>query len=94
MKLHIIQFSPGSFKIALMKEAVSTSETSPNFQQTVQRNMSEDIQLHIHRCNNQKSHVKNKNILRIARVKCDEFQKYDVLTGSLLHEYVSYIRCC
>jgi hypothetical protein len=38
-----------SIIIALMMEAVSTSETSVNFYQTTRRNIPEDSHLHTHR---------------------------------------------
>jgi hypothetical protein len=45
--------------IALMMEAVSTSETSVNFYQTTGRNAPEDSHLHIRRRENLKSQVIN-----------------------------------
>jgi hypothetical protein len=43
--------------IALMMEAVSTSETSVNFYQTIQRNIPEDNHLHTRRRENLRSHT-------------------------------------
>jgi hypothetical protein len=43
--------------IALMMEAVSTSETSVNFYQTILRNIPEDSRLHTRRRENLKSHI-------------------------------------
>jgi hypothetical protein len=43
-------------EIALMMEAVGTSETSANFYQTTQRNIPEDGNLHTRRRENLKSH--------------------------------------
>jgi hypothetical protein len=42
--------------IALMMEAVSTSETSVNSNQTIQRNIPEDSHLHTRRPENLKPH--------------------------------------
>jgi hypothetical protein len=42
--------------IALMMEAVSTSETSVSIHQTTRRNIPENSHLHIRRCENLKSH--------------------------------------
>jgi hypothetical protein len=42
--------------IALMMEAVSTSETLVNFYQTIRHNVPEDSHLHIRRHENLKSH--------------------------------------
>jgi hypothetical protein len=49
--------------IALMMEAVSTSETSVNFYQATRRNIEEDIHLHTRRRENLKSHLKYVSIL-------------------------------
>jgi hypothetical protein len=43
---------------ALIMGAVSISETSVNFCETIQRNIAEDSHLHIHRRENLKSHLK------------------------------------
>jgi hypothetical protein len=43
-----------------MMEAASTSETLINFYQTTQRNNPQDSHLHIHRCENLKSHLKGR----------------------------------
>jgi hypothetical protein len=45
---------PLSGLIALMMEAVSTSETSVSFYQTTRRNIAEDSHLHTHRRENLK----------------------------------------
>jgi hypothetical protein len=42
--------------IALMMEAIRTSETSVNFNVITQRYISEDSKLHTRRCENLKSH--------------------------------------
>jgi hypothetical protein len=47
--------------IALKMEAVSTSEMSLNFYQTIQRNIREDSHLHTHRRENLKSHPVSEN---------------------------------
>jgi hypothetical protein len=46
-----------SIVIALMMEAVNTSETSVNFYQTTQHNIPEDSHLHTCRRDNPKSHL-------------------------------------
>jgi hypothetical protein len=43
--------------IALMMEAVRTSETSVNFNVTTRRYILQDSKLHIHRRENLKSHI-------------------------------------
>jgi hypothetical protein len=52
-------------KIALMMEAVSTSETSVNFYQTTRRYNPEDSHLHIRRRENLKSNV----LISLCRVQ-------------------------
>jgi hypothetical protein len=47
---------PPIIKIALMMEAVSTSETSVNIYQTARRNIPEETRLHTRRCENLKPH--------------------------------------
>jgi hypothetical protein len=42
--------------IAVVMEAVSTSEASASFHETARRNIPEDIHLHTSRCENLKSH--------------------------------------
>jgi hypothetical protein len=53
--------STGMFRhvvlVALMMEAVSTSETSANFYQTTWRNIPEDSRLHTNLCDNLKHHA-------------------------------------
>jgi hypothetical protein len=45
--------------MALVMEAVSTSETSVNFYETTRRNIPKDSHLHIRRCENLKSNFEN-----------------------------------
>jgi hypothetical protein len=54
------KFSGKACSVALMMEAVSTSETSVNFYHTTRRSISQDGQVCACRCQNQKSHQQMK----------------------------------
>jgi hypothetical protein len=56
--------------IGLMKETVSTSETSVSFYQTTLRNIPEDYHLHTRRRENLKSHKTTKLTLPVGQALC------------------------
>jgi hypothetical protein len=61
--------------IALMMEAVSTSQTSANFYQTTRRNIPEDSHLHIRRRKKLKSHKHSLVVVRLLAQRIEEILK-------------------
>jgi hypothetical protein len=67
--------------IALMMEAVNTSETSVSFYQATRRNIPEDSHLHTHRRKNLKSHQENFFLKRQDPVRGEKGKKYAKAVG-------------